>query len=229
MIGLALVGGALAAPLVGTYDFELVTVTAAEVPVIGAVEATTRSRMIATIAPHEGGFVQTHDVCAVTIEGATDLARTVLPEAFLAAMAQARYPVTLTPDGDGWRYVADMGELAVGYDPAAAAGALPASSDDPGVVDWDRDGQPGATVRIEVPLLQDVEVRVVQRSHAVLEGRVEGAGVAGGARLLRFEQAVLSATHKLFTRAPKVLPAAGGWFSMTPVPAGTTCAELSGR
>ncbi len=215
----------------GVYALEMETVTSATVPVVGETLATTTSLMLARIEPGDGGLVQRHHVCDIRIEGVTDLARTVLPPAFLQALPEVTYPVAFVPEGGGWRYEADMGRVAVGYDPARAGDAMPVSAGDAGIIDWDLDGSPGATVRVEVPLFRDADVYVVQRSHATLSGLIADDGtISGRAALVEFDQAVLGASHRLFTRAPDIVPVAErGRFSLRPVPADTTCEGLIPR
>jgi len=211
----------------GAYVLQMDTVTEARIPMWGDMETVTRSTMLASIAPGPEGWVQTHRVCDVRIENDSNVARTVLPRAFIDAMPVVSYPVIFTVDGDDWGYAADMGRVDVGFDPELA-GAVPVALEDLGVIDWDGDGSPGATVQIDVPVFHSVDLHVTQRSHAVLTGRVDEDGaIRGAADLVEFEQAVLGASNRLFSHAPTVTPMADrGRFSLRPVPAGTTCASL---
>jgi len=211
----------------GEYVLQMDTVTEARIPMWGDMETVTRSTMLASIAPGPEGWVQTHRVCDVRIENSSSVARTVLPRAFIDAMPEVSYPVIFTVDGEDWGYAADMGRVDVGFDPALV-GAVPVELEAAGVIDWDRDGSPGATVEIDVPVFHNVELQIAQRSHAILAGKViEDGSIAGFANLIEFEQSVLGASNRFFNHAPEITPIADlGRFSLRPVPAGTTCESL---
>ena len=211
----------------GVYVLQMDTVTEAKIPMWGEMETVTRSTMLASIAAGPEGWVQSHKVCDVRIENASNVARTVLPQAFIDAMPEVSYPVIFTADGNDWGYAADMGRVDVGFDPAQV-GAVPVTSDGTGVIDWDSDGSPGATVEIDVPVFHNVKLQIAQRSHAILAGKVNSEGhIVGFANLVEFEQAVLGASNRFFNHAPDITPIADlGRFSLRPVPAETTCESL---
>lgn len=223
-----LIAAAAAQPTwTGAYALTLETVTVAEVPMIGEMLTFTRSTMLAEIAPSGDGWRQTHRVCDVRIENNSKIARTVLPQVFIQSMALEDYPVSFTEGDDGWRYAADMGQVDIGFDPSLTQ-VVPGAYEDVGVIDWDKDGQPAATVEIEIPVFKNVGLHVTQRSRVVADGQLAAdGGIAGRARMVEFEQFVLGASNRLFTHAPDIVPLPErGTFSMRPVAAGTTCAQL---
>jgi hypothetical protein len=110
----------------------------------------------------------------------------------------------------------------------AANGSLPTKPNDPAVYDWDGDGHPGATLKLSLPFLPDGELRVVQRGHSVLDGRVVGDGrIEGEIDVRLFEQRVIGAWPTFLNRSPEIEPEPGGSrFSITPIPPQTSCETL---
>ena len=116
----------------------------------------------------------------------------------------------------------------IGYRVDSADGKLPTKIDNPAVYDWDRDGHPGVTLRLSVPLLPDGELYVVQRGQSVLNGRFIAPGrIDGDIDIRSFEQRILGAKPSFLNRSPKIEPdPKGSRFSLSPVPAGSTCESL---
>lgn len=187
----------------GAWALRLETATTAIVPVLGPTRGGSVSVSAVTVdAAPDGALRFTHRPCAVEMVGASGRARMSVSPAFVAAIPAKTTAARLTPEG--WRI--DLGLDVVGYDPAAAP-APPRAPDHPAVRDFDADGRPGATVRLEVPVLGSVELYVAQAAHVVLEaGRPDGRGLAGQVRTLRFEQSTLGASHKLFAANPEIRP-----------------------
>lgn len=215
--------------LTGTWRLDLEVVTHAVVPVLGTTTVYTHQIMVATVVRDGARQVQTHDTCALQARSSRPLAEPTLPPAFVAAVPNKTYPLVLTPLPDGtWQVQADFQPLYIGYDPTVTGGALPQKAGDPGIVDWDGDGRPGATVLLDVPLFGRVEVYQAQRGRTILTGRVETPDrLAGGVRVDMFGQRTLSASNRLFAANPDLrMNPELSWFRQTRVPAGTTCATV---
>ena len=112
----------------------------------------------------------------------------IFPDKFVAALGKHTYPIQIERDAQGWRYRADLGVERIGYRADAVDGKLPTQIDDPAVYNWDRDGHPGATLILAVPLLPDGELYVVQRGQSILNGRVVTPGrIDGGIEVRSFD------------------------------------------
>jgi hypothetical protein len=175
----------------------------------------------------DGGRRWTWTTCAVEMTGASGKARMGLSDAFIAAMGDKRLQADIGPAPGGWTFALDMGEDHVGYDPARAAG-LPTDLADPAVVDWDGDGQPAATIDLQVPVLGAVELYVAQRAHVRLSGTTDArTGITRGqVEFARFEQRTLGASHRMFDANPEMWPdPARSGFELRPLPTGAGCAE----
>lgn len=216
--------------LSGTWRVDLRVVHEAKVPILGLVQVDSRQVNLAVVEAGPTGWVQRHEPCDLQSTSPTALAATSFPPRFIAAIPRKEYQVTLLEQGGSWVYRADYGFHAIGFDPLASPQGMPTTADDPGVRDADRDGQPGATIEVHVPLLGTVEVYLVQQAHTLVTGPVTvGAdgrvgAIGGSLAMLRSGQNTLSASNRLFAHNPQArfLPELSG-FSMERVATGTTC------
>lgn len=224
----ALLSVALAAeaPFAGTYALTHEVVTVAKVPVFRDVRSRAVVRSLLTVRRDGDRLLQRQEICAFTLDSRSLVGRTVLPAAFVRAMPIREREIHVTPAGEGWRYEADLGPLPVGWDPAR--GPLPTRLDDPAVADTDRDGRPGATVLVRVPVYGNVRVYVAQESHLVLRGTLGAdGGVTGTIAPVTLASSVLDADVGLLARSPEVrFDADASGFRIEPVAAGTTCDAL---
>lgn len=186
----------------GRWTLEMVVATRALIPVLGATRAEVRSVLDVTIEAGPDGLVQSQRVCTSQLVDRGRLVKTVLPEAFVRALPVARFPITLTPDASGWAYEADFGAQSVGW---TGEGALPRDAAAPSVVDWDNDGQPGATVRIQAPIVGTGVVYVVQQGRTLVSGRFGADGsISGSVTVVGFGQQVIGASSALLEHAPTI-------------------------
>lgn len=206
--------------LAGWYHLTLRTVTVASVPVLGEVENVTESHIVAYYETVDGQTQGRHDVCTIEVRGSTDIVQTTLPDAFVDALPINRYTV----DQQDGRIEATFSEVVIGYD--ASKGELPATIADPQVADTDGDGFPAATIRVDIPLLDGVDARMAQHNQVRIEGSWTGERYEGVSSLVIMEAVVLEADHPLFTRQPE-LRATEGDFTLTPLPARSSCESLS--
>lgn len=227
MLHLLLAGAAAAGtPPPGDYGMMLKVATFSRVPVLGDKPGLSVSWLQVSVAEDPDGVLRLrHRPCAVDMHGAGDAAKVRVAPSFLEALGTKEY--RLEPAAGGG-FSGDFGPDAVGWDPVAADGVLPATVGDPGVIDWDRDGQPGATVHVDVPLFGSVQMFLVQRSRTRIAGDWEGAGVARGSVHSDYiEQFTLGATNPLFRLRTHMRPdPARSGFVLVPVPTGTSCAAL---
>lgn len=210
--------------LEGIWRIEMSVRSTADVAMLKGIASTTVTVGVVEVARDGEGLVHRQRACAVDIRDDNPLSRTVLPPALVAVLPPSHTPVELS---DG-RYVVDLGTSHLGYLPGDGD-ALPLSADDPAVVDVDGDGRPGATVRVQIAAVGDFGVDVVQRSHALLEGRLDGDAIRGAVRTLDFAQGVLGADLGLLRRGPTIHPDDdASTFVMTRLPVGAGCAEAVG-
>lgn len=189
----------------GTYRLEMRYVSRARLPMVGESSSTYRSLSLVRIEIDGDRLVQSHRVCTAEIEGSIPLVGLVMPPSFIAALGSHTYAIDVAGDADGWRYHADLGVEYVGYRPDGTD-ALPRAADDPAVFDWDRDGKPGGTIKLSVPVAPDGELYVVQRGHALLDGRLTARDrVEGTIAIPLFEQAVIGAWPSFLQRTPEIV------------------------
>ena len=223
------------ADLVGTWRFDVVVTTRAQVPILGEAVVETHKVMLAQVRRQaDGALRQEHVACGMYARSNRRVAETWFPPGFIAAMHEQEYDLEVQdgpggPDGQGGQRIrATVSPVHLGWDPQASGGLMPLRADAPGVVDGDSDGQPGVTVHVRAPLFGQVSVYVVQHSVTALDGwRQDADTITGGARLAKLEQRSLGASNPLFaTNVPLTPDDTRSWFTMRRVPAGTSCEDL---
>ncbi len=212
----------------GTWRFDLRIHSNARVPVLGTTHVTALTTFLAEVSgsPEQP---QVHAVaCHLHAEPDRALARTIIPESFVAAIPERRFPATLTPTADGWSFHADMAPQYLGYNPKIAGEKPPHDSDSAGVEDLEGDGHPGGTIHLDAPILGLVDLYVVQRAHTVLKGYWQSPDVIEGkADVLAFGQRTIGASNPLFLANADITVAGSlSSFRWTRVSPGTTCAQL---
>jgi hypothetical protein len=218
---LAWIGWAAAGDLEGTWRLDMSVRGVTRLPVVKDSLTDTVTVGLVVVRREGERLVHTQRVCAVDIRDSSPLAKTTLPLALLASLPDTVVDASLV----GGRYSVDLGVSHLGYDPARTGGALPAGPSDPAILDTERDGRPGATVRVKVTGIGEYGIEVVQRSRALLDGTFDGEAVRGGVRTVEFEQRVLGADHPLLRSPPQVEhDDAASTFSLTRLPDGATCA-----
>lgn len=214
--------------VVGTWSLQITVGTKVVIPVIGGISNWTTTMALVTIRSGPSGLVQTQTVCSVTNGSKPELARTILPPSFVKALPVRVFPVSVTETKDGWRFLADPGEMPVGFNPRATP--IPTTLESPGILDFEGDGHPGATVQVEVPVIGlKGDVWVVQNGHTVMRaGQVSDDYIRGNASVILLEQHTLGATHPWLTSNPKVQQdPANSFFEMKRLPEGSGCSALS--
>jgi hypothetical protein len=212
----------------GTYRLEMIMATISRLPFFGSSKSASKSVSLVEVRREGADLVQSHHVCEFRVLEDSAMVKMVFPDKFVAALAKHTYPIQIERDAQGWHYHADLGIERIGYRSDSADGKLPTKIDDPAVYDWDGDGHPGATLRLSVPLLPDGELYVVQRGQSVLSGKVVSPGrIDGEIEVRSFEHRVLGARPSFLNRSPAIEPdPKGSRFSLSPIPAGTTCESL---
>jgi hypothetical protein len=215
---------AAAGPLpdpVGLWRLDLVVATKAHLPILGDIRSASRNVLLVEVHADGDGWTQRQQVCAARVEGESGLARTIIPRAFVDSLPPRAYPITVDASG---RYLADPGPESVGFHGTV----LPSGSTDPSVFDQDRDGAPGVSVRVEVPMFGGADVWVAQRGHSVMEGRFTGPDrVEGTVDVRVLQQVTLGASNRLFAHSVHATPdPRNSGFVLTRAQPRTTCDTL---
>jgi hypothetical protein len=209
----------------GEHALRMRVLSITSVPLLGAQRSVTTSLVLATVRRGRRGWVQINRVCDVRIEGGMKMA---LPPAFAASLAPVEFAVEL-PDGQAsTTYAGDLGAESIGFDPAVTRGAVPRQADQPGVLDFDGDGQPGATVIGHFPLFGSVRIYFAERIHLVLRGRqTRPERIEGAVEVRELVQHTLGASSRFFRRSLEIRPdPAGSTFVMVPLPPAATCDDV---
>ena len=204
----------------GRYGMELWVTSATRTPVLGEIHGQSVSWLLIDIEDDGTRLWQEQRACAIELLDTFGGSRASFSPLFVSSLPTRRYPVSLT---DGYRV--DAGIEYIGYDPAYP---LPSRGGEPGVVDWDRDGNPGATIHLKIPLLGVAEIYIAQHAQILLEGASPAAGrVSGSLSLPLFEQRTLGASTRVLDRSPPIRPILDkSGFSMAPLEADTECRTL---
>ena len=212
----------------GIYRLEMILASITKVPVFGTSKSASKSISLVEIKRDGADLIQTHKTCDFRVVDDSKFIKMIFPDKFVAALARHTYPLQLDKDSQGWRYRADLGVERIGYKSAGDDAGLPSKVDDPAVYDWDGDGQPGATLRLSVPLLPDGELYVVQRGHSILSGKVTRQGrVEGNIEVRNFDQKVIGAKPNFLARSPEIVPdMKESRFVLESIAAGSSCDTL---
>lgn len=213
----------------GRYLLKTKVVAAANLPVIGRVDSTTRTLAWVDIEHRGGLVVGRQKICQVALGDERDLARTIFPDSLIHALPVKRIRFELSPAAlFPMKLEVDLGEETMGYRATSPGAPLPRSAQAAEVVDVDKDGRPGATLFLDLPGIGRYPLGIVSKGHTRLEGWLHAPGFAkGSATLLQFQQRVLSGLPvKGEVRDVKGIPERSS-FELAPLGPGVGCAELS--
>ena len=217
-------------PLSGDWRLDVHVVSHLTIPVLGTTTLLSSTAYAVRIDGPPEAPVLSQKPCTLRTSATRNIATTTIPQAFVDALPLKRYPLQLTPEGEGWRVRGDMRPQYIGWDPAKAR-AVPTSPDDAAVFDFERDGHPGATVHLDAPVLGEIEIYIVQVAHTILEGTWDGGSAMGGRTQVKaFQQRSIAASNRLFVQNPEVrLDNTQSTWRLVRVPAGTACADIAQR
>jgi hypothetical protein len=212
----------------GSWKLELRATNHVQVPVLGP--NTVRSLQIMLVEVRgESQLIQSHSVCSLEVQSDRSFIQTIIPETWVASLPDKEYPLQIDAMAEGvWSYKADLLPLRIGFDPLLTDDELPQNMDSDGVIDWDGDGKPAATIHLDLNIFGKVDVYLVQAAHTQLDGLVESPNSVQGQMLTtELRQRTIGATNRLFVTNPVVVPyLPESTFSMVRLPAGSTCEDL---
>lgn len=191
--------------LEGTWDMQAETTSKSDVPILGEVRATNRTRRVVQIAQQGDELRVRSEICSIEIEPGTRLASTTIPSAFIDSIDAVVRPARLERNDDGRvrllvpRHWSVQG--AEVDEPSEAE--LPEDKSDDRVYDQDRTGHPGMTARIDGVL--SGEVYLVQRGWDQWFGYVDGDTIVGSVRW-DSDQEILGASSSLLENQPDSEP-----------------------
>ena len=219
--------------LAGDWRLDLYVVSHARIPVLGTTTILARTIFQATVDGEPGSQILHTRPCKLQPQTTRPIATTTIPQAFVDNLPRKHVPLVMSADASGqWSFIGDMQPQDVGWTRArhrpVPDALVPQDADHPAVLDFERDGHPGATIHLEAPLFGDIEIYVVQTAHTVLSAsNAEGDVIEGQANPRDFAQRTIGASNRLFISNPDIeLDAGQSRFRLARVPAGTTCADL---
>jgi hypothetical protein len=221
----ASVARAEAGPLAGRWAFLQVTTTAAEVPVVGKVYATTSAVSIHKLK-HKGDRLRGKGrICRIDLDSGSPLVKTVMPEALLASLPAPRIDAQVQDDAGGLRFSQARQTIVLGAKlDSPTADALPRALGDARIFDQDGDGAPAVTIRVSG--IVSGELRVVQRSWTELLGRSVSPNRIEGSVSFGTEQVVLDATSSMLKSPPPSAPEPSrSYFRLVRLPKGASCSD----
>ncbi len=212
----------------GTYVFISQSRSVTKLPVVKDYVALTRSVAVLELRYDGKRLVGTGPLCSVELAGSSSMVRMELPPAFQRSLPPVRIDATLKKQGDSVRFEQAPQTVVVGArlgDPIREK--LPESADDARVVDQDRDGRPGVTVRVHG--IVSGEVFVVQRSTSQLRGVQDEKGFSGQV-IFQNEQSVVGATSPFLKGNRASEPTReGSWFRLERLAKGKGCDAAKAR
>ena len=220
----------VAAEYAGTWAQLRVLSALVTIPVLGEVTVTTTAVLRLTMTGEGRTLSIAGEACSLDQEMSTSLLDSIFPEGLVRNAGGFETSASLREEDGEIRFFQPRRWMIFGArldDPAHDS--LPTDPEDERVVDADRDGQPGVTVRFSG--LVNGDVWLVQRQWSTMRGTVDGDHIDGRIQWGE-ERSALGATSVLLETMPpsRTNPdAAASYFRMTRVGAGDDCAAILAR
>lgn len=192
----------LRAPFLGFWAQVQYQSGVATLPALGEVDTTTIGtvRLEIRLDPDDAsGLVVLTETCHAEISREIDVVQTTIPPSFIEALSITERRARI----DGDRFVAPSFIELRGVTLDDPSEPLPTEPADPRVLDLDRDGHPGLTVRVTG--LVDGEVYLVQRITSDLDGALAGDTLDGLVGW-QTEESVLGADHPALAMGAPLTP-----------------------
>ena len=216
--------------LSGTWAQLQVTTTISELPVVGDVIGKTTSILLLDVTQSGDTLKIKEQMCDIRIDTSAKRVRTIIPRAFQRAASGTVRKATISVNSSGeLSFVEHPKVVVLGAKlKNKASDALPDDEDDARLVDLDKDGNPGLTIKVEGII--DGEMYIVQRGKNTMKGKLDPSSEIISGKITWFsEQSVVDATSMFLQSSPKSKPhggAAKNFFKMKKIDASTTCASL---
>ena len=221
--------------LSGQWAQKVVQTSITKLPLVGKVTSQTISYLVFEATQEGDRVTWSPTTCDVRIDSDVDVVRTVLPDKFVDAVPSLTRTGRILPadgQGNGPRLEIEPATMVMGANLRSPTHeSLPNSSDARPVVDGDRDGHPGVTIRIEGML--DGKMYIVQRGTDSYTAALDGDGRRiRGLVDWKAERSVLKSTNPLIGSGPETNPppkAERSWFEMVRLDEKTSCSEMMSR
>ena len=213
-----------AADYAGTWAQLRVLTASITLPVLGDVKVTTTAVLRMTMTGSGRNLAISAQACSLEQKMDTSVLRSIFPEALARYAGRFESTASLRVEDGEVRFFQPRRWLIFGArldDPEHED--LPTEPDDERVVDSDRDGKPGVTVRFEG--LVNGDVYLVQRQWSTLRGTADGDHIDGAIQWGE-ERSVLDATSVMLRSSPGSRPELGpsaSYFRMTRVAEDDDC------
>lgn len=197
----ATVDADVAAQLVGVWAMKSRVAVKQTVPILGMMDSATTAWGLASIEADGDALVIKELGCHVEVDPSPS-ATTVIPDAVPQSVAPQPVPLHAWKDGPSVQFVRMPKAFGVGVTLAdPETDTLPTKADDPRIVDTDKDGHPGVTVKVMG--LASGDIYTVQRQKTAYYGALDGSGKLVGRAWDRSEQSVIGATTPLLNQQVK--------------------------
>lgn len=186
----------------GNWAQRVVTTAVSEVPIVGKVVTRTISVQRVEITQKGRDLEMTTEVCDIRVNSSVDVVETHIPDRFVAAMGTVKRPAKLVERDGVFELVVPKKLELIGVELREPTSEyLPTDPDDPRVIDQDKDGHPGVTVKVSG--LIDGSLYIVHRGWDRLVGTFDGSDRIAGPVKWDLEQKVLDSTSVFLGDPPK--------------------------
>lgn len=199
-----------------------------DVPLLG--ERLRRVVQVARIRIEQEGeslTLRSEEVCTLFFDMGTSLVQIAVTPEFVATVRVGPIPGRIEEESGEFILVAPPYLVVNGVQLLDPEEPLPASAEDPRVLDPDGDGKPGFTVRVRILGLLSGETYVVQRLRQEHRGRILSPDLVRGSVVWQDEQVTLGASSPFFLISGKGRPALDlAFFVLRRLQNEASCAEI---
>lgn len=214
----------------GVWAQKLVTTAVSSVPLVGEVVSRTITYQRVQIDQQGDQLEVTAQPCDVKLVSNQSSIQTHIPRRFVESMEAQPRKAFVRHRKNGFYLLAPRRTHVLGAEMKDPDAALPKDASDPRVVDQDKDGHPGMTVRVSG--LIDGRLYLIQRSWDRLWGRlIDGDKIAGRVKW-HSDQVVLDSTSRWLGDPPESKPHPDpkqSYFRMIRVDDAATCSDIVAR
>jgi hypothetical protein len=208
-----------AGELDGKWALLEVTMTVAEVPMMGPVKATRTTISVHDVTSDAASMKSKATLCSITVLGEKDLLKTTIGPKLFKAIPPPSLDAKLAKVNGKLTFFQAGPPVILGAKLASPDEALPADAKDKRLFDQDTDFKPGITLTIKG--MAEGDIHLSQRSWSRLDGSQQADGTFGGIVRHGLTQAVVGATVPMLAQPPPNVPVvAGSYFRLGRLPKG---------
>lgn len=212
-------GRASAGELDGKWALLEVTMTVAEVPMMGPVKATRTNISIHDVTSDGSSMKSKATLCSITVLGEKDLLKTEIGPKLFKAIPPPSLDAKLEKKNGKLTFFQAGPPIILGAKLASPDEALPTDAKDKRLWDQDSDFKPGITLKISG--MAEGDIHLSQRSWSRLDGSQQADGTFGGIVRHGLTQGVVGATVPLLQNPPANVPLVeGSYFRLGRLPKG---------